>query len=108
MNRNNQAQNVSDTIVPMFMPANMEQPVATKAKTPVNETELSLFDVKELYDRAYAEKNGGGDEAAFKKTLAEAVKLDLAYRRQLAKAAPYKDRTKLRNFKTATKNAQVA
>jgi len=43
--------------------------------------DLSFFDVKEVYDRAYDVKNT--DEVIFHTLLAEAVKMDLAYRRQL-------------------------
>ncbi len=42
---------------------------------------LSFFDVKEVYDRAYSVKEA--DEVQFHALLAEAVKMDLAYRRQL-------------------------
>lgn len=93
--------------VPMFMSSKMEQPMANDAQTQ-NETQkqdapLSVFDVKELYDLAYAEKAKGLEgEDAFKMILAEAVKLDMAYRRQLSKAAVYKDHTKIKNFKDAT------
>ena len=97
------AQTFRAHIVPMFMPANMEQPMAKKAATQPQQAELSLLDVKELYDLAYAEKDKGAEgEAAFKKILAEAVKLDLAYRRQLTQAATYKEPSKLKNFGTAS------
>lgn len=88
--------------VPMFMPTKMEQPMANTNKTqsePMT-AELSVFDVKELYDLAYAEK--GTNEAKFKELLAEAVNLDLIYRRQLALKAAYKDKTQLKTFKSAT------
>lgn len=71
------------------------------------EPALSVFDVKELYDLAYAEKAKGA-EAGFKTLLAEAVKLDMLYRRQLAKMASYKDLTKIKKFETATKSSRVA
>lgn len=93
--------------VPVFLPVNMEQPMATEAKTQENNAELSLFDVKELYDRAYAEKEGGAEDK-FKAILAEAVKLDLAYRRQLSKNAVYKDPAQIKKFKSATEGSKVA
>ncbi|MCI5061225.1 MAG: hypothetical protein MRY79_09205 [Alphaproteobacteria bacterium] len=46
-------------------------------------TELSVFDVKELYDHAYAQKEHS--EFHFKQLLQEAIQMDLLYRRQLAK-----------------------
>lgn len=50
------------------------------------EPEISLFDVKELYDAAYAIKDVAHPNSAheFKEALAKAVKLDMAYRRQIA------------------------
>lgn len=100
-------------MVPMFLLPNMEQPMANDAKTQEQNTDISLFDVKELYDLAYAEKAKGaeGDES-FKTILAEAVKLDMAYRRQLSKNSVYKDHKELKNFNKATKseatNSKVA
>lgn len=83
--------------------------MAEMANTDKMDAEISVFDVKELYDLAYAEKDNGDSGAiAFKKILAEAVKLDLAYRRQLAKKSIYKDTSKLKNFKMATANTKVA
>ena len=97
------------SVVPVFMPSYMEQPMADDAAETEKEVILSLFDVKEIYDLAYAEKEkGAAGEEAFKKLLAEAVKMDLAYRRQLNKQAMYKDRTKERNFKSASKGSRVA
>jgi hypothetical protein len=97
------AQTFRAVIVPMFKLDNMEQPMAKKATTQLQQAELSLLDVKELYDLAYSEKDKGAEgEAAFKKILAEAVKLDLAYRRQLTKDAMYKEPSKLKNFETAS------
>ena len=44
--------------------------------------DLSVLDVKELYDLAYAEKERA--PAKFKQLLNDAIKMDLIYRRQLA------------------------
>lgn len=97
------AQIFRSTTVPVFMPSNMEQPMANDTTTQEQQATLSLFDVKELYDLAYEEKaKGEAGEEAFKKILAEAVRLDLAYRRQLNQKSSYKDSTKLNNFKEAT------
>jgi len=46
-----------------------------------DEQEICVLDVKELYDAAYDAK---GDDIRFKALMAEAVKLDMAYRKQLA------------------------
>lgn len=77
------------TVIPMFAPNTMEQPMTTKTQNnaPQTQTELSVFDVKELYDLAYSYK--ADDNAKFKAVLAEAVKLDMAYRRQIEKKMPY-------------------
>jgi hypothetical protein len=96
------AQSFRGAIVPMFAPVYMEQPMAEKATTQPQQTELSLLDVKELYDRAYEEKAKDGENSEkFKKILAEAVKLDLAYRRQLARNASYKEPSKMKSFDKA-------
>jgi hypothetical protein len=73
--------------------------------------ELSVFDVKELYDHAYAEKDKGPQfYNGFRQLLAKAVKLDMEYRRQLraqqrAKNAPATHEEKDKN---ATGKSQVA
>lgn len=111
MNYNNLTHNMNAVVVPMFMSQTMEQPMAKKnAQTQEQDTELSLFDVKELYDLAYNEKDKGiNGEARFKKILAEAVKLDLLYRRQLAKKATYKKKpSKIQSFNTANEDSRVA
>lgn len=64
--------------------------MAQTAKTPEKNketqiAELSVFDVKELYDRAYDRKAATSEmDALFKEYLSQAVKMDLAYRRQLS------------------------
>lgn len=77
------------TVIPMFAPNTMEQPMTNKTQNNASQTqtELSVFDVKELYDLAYSYK--ANDNAKFKAVLAEAVKLDMAYRRQIEKKMPY-------------------
>ena len=100
------AQQFRGTMVPMFTPSNMEQPMADKAKTQQQQAELSLLDVKEMYDLAYAEKDT--NEQKFKTILAEAVKLDLAYRRQLANNASYKEPSKMKNFTKVSEGSRVA
>lgn len=93
-------------MVPMFLPKspNMEQPMAERATTQEQEEVLSILDVKELYDLAYEHKaKGEKGEADFKKVLAEAVKLDLAYRRQLNRKSIYKGPAKeIDNYDVAT------
>jgi len=103
----NKTQNYNDSIVPMFLPTQMEQPMATNDQTQKNmPAELSVFDVKELYDMAYMhEKN---DIAKFKTLLAEAVKLDIQYRRQLTQKAVYKPHTEQKTFNAAGGNKKSA
>ena len=113
MTRNEQnitpAQTFRAAIVPMFMPVNMEQPMAQHdATTQEQQAQPSLLDVKELYDLAYAEKDkGAAGEEAFKTILAEAVKLDLAYRRQLTKDAMYQEPSKLKTFDDASEGVKT-
>ena len=63
---------------------------AWKALHPNNDNkgEISLFDVKELYDAAYTEKEKARvNLKSFRALLAKAMKLDAAYREQLAQAS---------------------
>ncbi len=74
-------------VVPMFLPQ-VEQSM-TDEKDIYNDDmrdDVSLFDVKNLYDIAYAIKDTGDEDSAiqFKEALSAAVKLDMVYRRQLA------------------------
>ena len=62
---------------------------AWKAFRPQNDNkgEISLFDVKEYYDAAYAEKDKARvNIKRFLSLLEKATKLDAAYREQLSKA----------------------
>ena len=62
---------------------------AWKALHPKNDNkgEISLFDVKELYDAAYAEKEKARvNLKRFRALLEKAAKLDAAYREQIAQA----------------------
>lgn len=63
----------------------MEQTM-TDDQSSQKDPQISLFDVKELYDRAYALKDKAYDTSAydFKDALTQAVKLDMAYRQQIA------------------------
>lgn len=55
-----------------------------------NQAEISLFDVKELYDAAYEEKaKARVNLKKFRKLMGKATLLDLAYRAQLTKAEPF-------------------
>jgi len=69
--------------IPMFQPE-MEQSM-TEGQDNDKQQDISLFDVKELYDRAYALKECAHETSAheFKDALSLAVKLDMEYRRQL-------------------------
>jgi hypothetical protein len=62
---------------------------AWKALHPRNDNrgEISLFDVKELYDAAYAEKaKARVNLKRFRALLDKATRLDSAYRKQIAQA----------------------
>jgi hypothetical protein len=106
-NKMNNTQNFNGTIVPMFLPTSMEQPMASNNPTQLSkQAELSVFDVKELYDLAYDFEKS--DEGKFKTLLAEAVKLDMAYRRQLQQNSTFKDTAKQKSFNMAGDGAQAA
>ena len=105
-------QSFNSYFAPMFKPVVMEQPMAKEAATQSQieekQQKLSVFDVKELYDLAYDEKAAGCDDARFKAILAEAVKLDMEYRRQLAEKVSYKDMQKQKSFTEASTGTQAA
>lgn len=103
----NKTQNYNDGIVPMFLPTQMEQPMASNDQTQKNRpAELSVFDVKELYDMAYLYETS--DIAKFKALLSEAVKLDMQYRRQLSQKSMYKPHTEQKTFNEAGGNKKSA
>jgi hypothetical protein len=103
----NNTQNFNGTVIPIFLPTSMEQPMASSDLTQLNkQAELSIFDVKELYDLAYDFETS--DKAKFKTLLAEAVKLDMAYRYQLTQKSSFKDKTKQKSFNTAGNATQAA
>lgn len=53
--------------------------------------EVTFFDVKELYDAAYAEKEQERvNLKKFKKLMAKATLMDMAYRVQMTKVTPLK------------------
>lgn len=55
-----------------------------------NDAEITYFDVKELYEAAYAAKDKTeGDLGMFQALLSKAERLDQAYRAQLAVAQPF-------------------
>ena len=55
-----------------------------------NRGEITFFDVKALYDAAYAEKaQGRANVKRFKKLMAKATLMDIAYRAQLTKITPF-------------------
>lgn len=86
-----QNQQTQDIFAPVF--ANIDTGTAVVAD------DISLLEVKDLYDTAYSAKEQ--DERIFKALLAEAVKMDLAYRRQLTKKVAYKDPKQKNTFKQA-------
>lgn len=54
-----------------------------------NQNEISFFDVKELYDAAFAEKaKAEACMKTYESLMARAEALDIAYRAQLAAARP--------------------
>lgn len=56
-----------------------------------NHAEISFFDVKEVYEAAYAEKEKARvNIKRFKQLMAKATLMDMAYRAQLTNARAYK------------------
>lgn len=86
----------ADNIIPMFQPVFEEK----KENIMATQKEISVFDVKELYDRAYAaQEYGSNEQDSFQTLIAKAVQLDMAYRQQLAKKT---------NFRYVSRPASVA
>lgn len=86
----------ADNIISMFQPTIEEK----QEKIMANTKEISVFDVKELYDAAYeAQHNDAQNEALFQDLMAKAVQLDMEYRQQLAKKT---------NFRYVTRPSAVA
>ena len=93
---NNGAQD--GTFPPVFAPA-------PKATPKVDQATLSFFDIKELYDRAYEALNAGRTDYKAKEMMALAIKMDMAYRCQLARKSSYKKCSQLEDFRITSKSA---
>lgn len=64
---------------PMFVKI-YEGKIMIEGQQPEQQAELSVFDVKALYDMAYSKPS---DSEEFRTIMAKAVKSDMAYRQQL-------------------------
>lgn len=73
-------------VVPMFAETQKGNKMVDKPQESKGLQEISLFDVKELYDLAYSKPT---DSDEFKSIMADAVKMDMAYRRQLQENSKY-------------------
>lgn len=87
-----------NVVVPMFIEENIEARMVDNKTNEEISYEISLFDVKELYDLAYSKDS---DSSAFKAIMAEAVKMDMAYRQQLSANKAYKSPFDTYDKKTA-------
>jgi hypothetical protein len=82
-----QADTMASNIIPMFKPDFEEKQDDIMA----NKKEISIFDVKELYDAAYeAQEYGAKGEESFQRLIAKAVQMDMEYRQQLAKKTNFR------------------
>ncbi|NCO04433.1 MAG: hypothetical protein GW903_09605 [Alphaproteobacteria bacterium] len=90
----------ANNVTPMFSPAMKREFMAQQPKTQTQE--LSIFDVKELYDLAYDQKAKGASAEKFQALMADALQLDMAYRRQLAKNNPYRQIKRSANKQEST------
>lgn len=75
---------------------------ATDTEGKAQEDALSFFDVKEIYDRAYAALEDGRDDFKAKEMMAEAIKMDMRYRCQLSRQSRYKKPSQMNDFKIIT------
>ncbi len=71
----------------------------TGAQKDTMEDKISFFDVKDLYDRAYAALDSHPEEYKTKEIMAEAIKFDMLYRCQLAQQNNYNPKSKINDFR---------
>lgn len=83
--------------IPMFKIKDME--IERQEIIQPDQAKLSFLDIKELYDRAYMAIAEGREDYKAKEMMAEAIKLDMAYRCQLARRANYKQQSKMSDFR---------
>jgi hypothetical protein len=83
---------------PVFAPA-------PKATPKVDQATLSFFDIKGLYDRAYEALNAGRTDYKAKEMMAEAIKMDMMYRCQIARKNTYNKCSRLEDFRITSKSA---
>ena len=82
----------------VFSPTS-ENPTDTQA------AEISFFDVKALYECAYEAVNAGREDYKAKEMMAQAIKMDMAYRCQLSRKSCYKKPSRLNDFRITSKSA---
>lgn len=83
--------------VPVFIIK--DNPVESKFEPKAAPEELSFFDIKQLYDTAYAALEAGRDDYKAKEIMSHAIKLDMAYRCQLARRNNYKKQSQMNDFR---------
>ena len=80
---------------------------ATNNNKRQDETEhLSLFDIKDLYDRAFDEMDGDCHTLSSRLLMQKAITMDIYYRRELAKKTGHLYQT--HTFKRDTTSEQAA
>lgn len=100
IDKTNYSKNISSgIIVPMFAGVYKDQKMTTEQQN----AEISVFDVKALYDMAYSKQS---DSEEFRTIMAQAVKMDMAYRRQL-KNKDYSGPFGTYRIQTATETKKV-
>lgn len=87
-------------VIPVFKIIDMDH--SQSGDIDVLAEKISFFDVKELYDRAYDVINSGRQDYKAKEMMAEAIKMDMAYRCQLARKSKYKKYSRLDDFRVIT------
>ena len=92
--------NTNENYIPVFNTEQTDQDV-----TAPQTAKLSYFEIKEAYDRAYDAIEAGRDDYKAKEIMAEAIKMDMTYRCQLARQSSYKKQSKLNDFKITSKQA---
>ena len=99
-----------NVVVPMFQtPTETAMTEQNDSTASTNQNEISIFDVKALYDAAYEIKDKGHENSAheFKEALSKAVQMDMEYRRQLSRADIFARYTSQRPSPALTKHKET-
>ena len=90
-----------ENFVPVFAikDISLEREDNSDADVQSDTAQVSFFDIKEMYDIAYNAINEGRSDYKAKEMMAQAIKMDMAYRCQLARQSKYKKQSQMNDFR---------